>query len=48
VLSTAEDWTRYGQVQQAVMDDPETQALLVEAGQIATWESYVSQTIPDM
>jgi hypothetical protein len=48
VLSTAEDWTRYGQVQQAVMDDPETQALLSEAGQIATWESYVSQTIPDM
>ena len=48
VLSTAEDWTRYGQVQQAVMDDPETQALLIEAGQIATWETYVSQTIPDM
>ena len=39
VLSTAEDWTRYGQVQQAVMDDPETQALLIEAGQIATWET---------
>jgi hypothetical protein len=48
VLSSSEDWARYGQVQQAVMDDPETQALLLEAGQIATWETYVSQTIPDM
>jgi hypothetical protein len=48
VFSGAEEWARYGQVQQAVMDDPETQALLLEAGQIATWETYVSQTIPDM
>lgn len=30
------------------MDDPETQALLLDSGQIATWETYVSQTIPDM
>jgi sugar phosphate isomerase/epimerase len=48
VLSTSEDWARYGQVQQAVMGDPKTQALLIEAGQIATWETYVSQTIPDI
>lgn len=45
VLSTAEDWARYGQVQQALMGDPEMQAALLEAGQIATWETYVSQTI---
>jgi hypothetical protein len=45
VLSTAEDWARYGQVQQALMGDPEMQAALIEAGQIATWETYVSQTI---
>jgi sugar phosphate isomerase/epimerase len=48
VLSTSEDWTRYGQVMQAFMNDPETQALQLEASQIATWEAYVSQTIPDM
>jgi sugar phosphate isomerase/epimerase len=48
VLSTAEDWTRYGQAQQAFMDDPETQAAMLEGGQIATWQTYVSQTIPDM
>jgi sugar phosphate isomerase/epimerase len=48
VLSTAEDWTKFGQTQQAVLDDPETQALLLEAGQIATWQTYVSQTIPDI
>ncbi|HEV7422763.1 MAG TPA: hypothetical protein VGO30_23445, partial [Mycobacterium sp.] len=37
-LSTAEDWTRYGQIQQ---DDPEMQAVMVEAGQIAIRETYV-------
>ena len=45
LLSTAEDWTRYGQIQNALMGDPEMQAALVAAGQIATWETYVSQTI---
>jgi hypothetical protein len=45
LLSTAEDWTRYGQIQDALMGDPEMQAALVAAGQIATWETYVSQTI---
>lgn len=48
LLSTAEDWARFGQIQQAMMGDPETQAAMLEAGQIATWETYVSQTIPDM
>jgi sugar phosphate isomerase/epimerase len=48
VLSTAEDWARYGQIQQALMGDPEMQAAMLEAGQIATWETYVSQTIPDL
>ena len=48
VLSSAEDWTKYGQIQQAFMDDPETQAAMLEGGQLATWQTYVSQTIPDM
>jgi multidrug efflux pump subunit AcrB len=48
VLSTAEDWAKFGQVQKAMMDDPEMQALLVEAGKIANWRTYVSQTIPDL
>jgi hypothetical protein len=48
LLSSAEDWARYGKVQQALQDDPKMQAVLQEAGQIATWESYVSQTIPDV
>ena len=46
VLSSAEDWTRFGQVQQAVLDDPEMQAVMLEGGQIATWESYVSPDDP--
>ncbi|OBH54765.1 hypothetical protein [Mycobacterium sp. E2479] len=44
-LTTAEDWAAYGQVQEALFGDPEMQAAMVEAGQIATWETYVSQTI---
>jgi hypothetical protein len=48
MLSSAEDWTRFGQIQQALMDDPEMQAAMLEGGQIASWETYVSQTIPDM
>ena len=48
ILSTAEDWARYGQIQQAMMDDPKMQEVMLEAGQIATWETYLSQTIPDM
>lgn len=48
VLSSAEDWSRYGQIQEAMMSDPEMQALLVEAAQMANWQTYVSQTIPDL
>ena len=48
VLSSTEDRALYGKVQQALMNDPKMQAVMVEAGQIATWETYVSQTIPDM
>ena len=39
---------RYGEVQQAVMDDPKMIELLTEASQIATWETYASVTVPDM
>lgn len=48
VLSTTEDWAKYGTVQKALLDDPKMLAVLQEAGQIATWETYVSQTIPDI
>jgi hypothetical protein len=48
LLSTAEDWTKFGQIQQAMMGDPEMQEAMLEAGQLATWQTYVSQTIPDM
>jgi hypothetical protein len=48
ILSTAEDWARYGQIQQAMMNDPKMQEVMLEAGQIATWETYLSQTIPDV
>ena len=45
ILSSTEDWAKFGQVQQALMGDPEMQAAMLEAGQLGTWETYVSQTI---
>lgn len=48
ILSTAEDWSRFGQIQDALMKDSEMQALLAEGSQIAHWQTYVSQTIPDL
>ena len=45
LLATAEDWTRYGQRQQTLMGDPEMQAAMLEAGQIAAWETYLSQAL---
>lgn len=44
-LTTAEDWATYGRIQQSLSADPDYQGLLIDAGQIATWENYVSQTI---
>ncbi len=48
VLSSAVDWGGYGKIQHALLEDTEMQAVLQEGSQLATWESYVSQTIPDM
>ena len=49
ILSTSADWTSYGKNQDAVMADPEMQALMADPNSpIARWDTYVSQTIPDM
>jgi hypothetical protein len=45
MLTTAENWTRFGQIQEAVYGDPKMQALLAETGKIATWEIYTAQTL---
>ena len=45
LLSSAEDWQTYGKVQQSLLGDPEMQGLMLEAGKLSTWETYVSQTI---
>jgi hypothetical protein len=44
-LTTAPDWATYGKIQQGLSTDPDYQGLLIDAGKIATWENYVSQTI---
>jgi hypothetical protein len=45
MLTTAENWTRFGQIQEAVYGDPKMQALLAETAKIATWEIYTAQTL---
>jgi hypothetical protein len=45
MLSTAENWTKFGKIQEAVYGDPKMQELMVEGGKIATWEIYTAQTL---
>jgi hypothetical protein len=47
-LTSTEDWATYGKIQQSLNGDPDYQALLMDAAQMATWENYLSQTIPDL
>jgi len=49
LLTTSPDWTSYGKVQDAMMGDPEMQALMADPNSpVATWDTYVLQTIPDI
>jgi len=48
VHPSGEDWARFGQIQQGMMSDPEMHALMVEGGKIASWQTYISRTIPDL
>jgi hypothetical protein len=45
LVSEAENWAEFGKIQDAVYGDPEMQALLAEAGKIATWEIVTAQTL---
>jgi hypothetical protein len=45
VLASSENWSKYGQVQDAFYGDPKAQALLREAGKLATWQTYAAQTL---
>ena len=45
MLVTAENWTKFGQIQEAVYGDPKMQALMAETLKIATWEIYTAQTL---
>lgn len=44
-MLVTENWTRFGQIQEAVYRDPEMQALMVETRKIATWEIYTAHTL---
>jgi hypothetical protein len=49
ILATSGDWTSYGKSQDTALADPEMQALMADPNSpVATWHTYVFQTIPDM
>ena len=49
LLYTAADWAKYGQLQDALMADPELQAIMTDPNSpTAGWSTYLMQTIPDM
>jgi hypothetical protein len=49
LLVTSADWTSYGQFQDALWADPEMAAMVADPNStVATWDTYVLQTIPDM
>jgi hypothetical protein len=46
IISTSADWTTYGKIQDAMMADPEMQALMADSNSpIASWDTYVSMTL---
>ena len=49
VLVTSADWTSYGKHVDALLADPEMQALMTDPNSpVARWDTYVLQTIPDI
>jgi hypothetical protein len=49
LLYTAADWASYGKLQDTLMADPELQALMTDPNSpVAGWDTYLSQTIPDL
>jgi hypothetical protein len=44
-LTSTENWTSYGKVQDAFYSDPKAQAVIAEAAKLATWQTYVAQTL---
>jgi hypothetical protein len=44
-LASSENWSKYGQVQEAFYGDPKAQALMQQAGKLATWQTYAAQTL---
>lgn len=45
VAITSADWEAFGKAQAAVYTDPEWAAALIEAGKVATWQTFASQDI---
>ena len=49
MLVTSADWTSYGKFQDAFNADPESLALMADPNSpVASWHTYVFQTIPDL
>jgi hypothetical protein len=49
ILATSANWTSYGRFQDASLADPEMQALMTDPNSpVASWDTYIFQTIPDL
>jgi hypothetical protein len=49
LMSSCADWTAYGKFQDAIMADPEMQNLMADPNSpVATWDTYLSQTVQDI
>ena len=49
ILGRSADWTSYGKFQDAFNADPEALALFTDpSSPVASWDTYVFQTIPDL
>jgi hypothetical protein len=49
MLVTSADWTSYGKFQDAFNADPESLALMADPNSpVASWHTYIFQTIPDL
>jgi hypothetical protein len=45
VMSSTKDWIHYGQVRQAIEDDPKFKALELRVSKLATGQTYLAQTV---
>ena len=44
-LTSTDNWTSYGKIQDAFYGNPQAQAEIAEAAKLATWQTFAAQTL---